>query len=128
MNTVLETAAPSVQVAATPAAKPFASARLAREWKTIEAMFHLYCRHVHGTALCPECRELRDYARLRLERCRFGAEKPTCANCPVHCYQRARREQMKAMMRFAGPRMLWYHPILSLRHWLDGFRKAPALL
>jgi hypothetical protein len=29
-------------------------------------------------------------------------------------------------MRFAGPRMLWTHPILSLRHWLDGFRAAPS--
>jgi hypothetical protein len=30
-------------------------------------------------------------------------------------------------MRYAGPRMLWEHPLLSLRHWLDGFRTAPAL-
>jgi ABC-type sugar transport system permease subunit len=28
---------------------------------------------------------------------------------------------------YAGPRMLWQHPILSVRHWLDGFRKAPAV-
>ena len=54
-------------------------------------------------------------------------EKPTCANCPVHCYQRVRREQVKVVMRYAGPRMLWQHPILSLVHWLDGFRKAPKL-
>ena len=38
-----------------------------------------------------------------------------------------RREQMKTVMRHAGPHMLCRHPILSLRHWLDGFRKAPAL-
>jgi len=30
------------------------------------------------------------------------------------------------VMRYAGPRMVWQHPILSLRHWFDGFRKAPA--
>lgn len=68
-----------------------------------------------------------DYAALRLERCRFGVEKPTCARCPVHCYQRARREQVKRVMRYAGPRMIWRHPLLCLRHWLDGFRRAPAL-
>ena len=62
---------------------------------------------------------------VRLERCRFGPEKPTCANCPVHCYQATRCEQVKAVMRYAGPRMMWEHPIMSLRHWLDGFRKAP---
>jgi hypothetical protein len=30
-------------------------------------------------------------------------------------------------MRYAGPRMLWEHPLLSLRHWLDGFRPVPSL-
>ena len=104
-------------------------ARLAREWKTMSAMVRIYCRghHHHADALCPDCRQFLDYAGVRLERCRFGREKPTCANCPVHCYQRDRREQARVVMRYAGPRMLWKHPVLSLRHWLDGFRPAPAL-
>lgn len=107
----------------------FTNRRLAREWKTIEAMIRCYCQDHHGSedTLCRECQQLRDYAELRLERCRFGAQKPTCANCPVHCYQKVRREQVKAVMRYAGPRMLWRHPILSLVHWLDGNRKAPKL-
>jgi hypothetical protein len=107
----------------------FARKRLARERQTIVAMIGSYCEghHQADTALCPECRQLLDYAAVRLERCRFGAEKPVCAKCPVHCYERFRREQVKTVMRYAGPRMLWQHPILSLRHWLDGFRKAPAL-
>ncbi len=106
----------------------FSAPRLAREWRTIDAMIALYCRHLHGASgtLCVECRDLLDYARLRLERCRFGAEKPTCAKCPVHCYQRDRREQIKAVMRFAGPRMLCAHPILSLRHWLDSLTSLRA--
>jgi hypothetical protein len=42
----------------------------------------------------------------------------------VHCYQRDRREQVKHVMRFAGPRMLWRHPWLSVCHLLDGrFRR-----
>ncbi len=104
-------------------------ARLAREWKTMTAMVRIYCRDHHhpGDGLCGECRQFLDYAGVRLERCRFGAEKPTCANCPVHCYQRDRREQARVVMRYAGPRMLWEHPLMSLRHWLDGFRKAPAV-
>ena len=107
----------------------FADKRLAREWQTLVAMIACYCRahHATGGALCPECQGLADYAAVRLERCRFGPEKPVCAKCPVHCYQPARREQVKAVMRYAGPRMVWQHPILSLRHWLDGFRKAPAV-
>jgi uncharacterized paraquat-inducible protein A len=109
-------------------AAAFTSQRLNREWKTMAVMVKIHCRDHHDStaAPCPECQELLDYARLRLERCRFGAEKPTCARCPVHCYQRTRREQVKTVMRYAGPRMLWEHPIMSLRHWLDGFRKAPA--
>jgi len=107
-------------------ASRFVNPRRAREWKTMTAMIHVYCRGHHDSILCAECQQLLDYAGLRLERCRFGAEKPTCANCPVHCYQRNRREQIKSVMRYAGPRMLWRHPLLSVWHWLDGFRKAPA--
>ncbi len=107
----------------------FASKRLNREWKTMEAMIKIHCRDHHGasTTPCLECQALLDYAGLRLERCRFGQEKPTCANCPVHCYQKARREQVRTVMCYAGPRMVREHPVMSLRHWLDGFRKAPPL-
>lgn len=105
-----------------------ADTRLAREWKTMSAMVRIYCRDHHpGEGLCDECRQFLDYAGVRLERCRFGQEKPTCANCPVHCYQRDRREQARVVMRYAGPRMIWEHPITSLRHWLDGYRKAPQI-
>jgi hypothetical protein len=102
------------------------SRRLEREWQTIERMIGIYCRdhHQHGD-LCTECQSLLDYATVRLDRCQFGAEKPTCAKCPVHCYQKARREQVRVVMRYAGPRMLWEYPLLSLRHWLDGLRSAP---
>jgi hypothetical protein len=102
------------------------SKRLAREWRTIETMVRIFCRDHHEGGLCPECKGLLDYASVRLDRCRFGADKPTCAKCPVHCYQKNRREQVKAVMRYAGPRMLWEHPILSLWHWVDA-RRRPAL-
>jgi hypothetical protein len=109
-----------------PALNSLSDERLAREWRTMQAMIRCFCRGKHGTAkgICAACRELQDYAQLRLERCRFGPEKPTCAKCPVHCYQRSRREEIRDVMRYAGPRMLWEHPILSLRHWLDSFRKT----
>jgi len=92
------------------------------------AMVSIYCldHHEPSGGLCAECRQFLDYAHVRLERCRFGEAKPTCANCPVHCYQRERREQARVIMSHAGPRMLWEHPLLSLRRWLDGFRAAAA--
>lgn len=103
----------------------FANRRLAREWKTVSAMLHIYCRDKHADNLCGDCQELMSYVNLRLDRCRFGEEKPTCARCPVHCYQKDRREQIKAVMRYAGPKMLWEHPILSLGHLLDGWFHRP---
>ena len=101
--------------------------RLDRERRTVEAMIALYCRDIHRTkdGLCPQCAELAAYARKRLEKCPFGADKPTCANCPIHCYQPAIREQMQKVMRHAGPRMLLKHPYLASRHMLDSRRKAP---
>ena len=88
-------------------------------------MIRCYCdaHHQSDRPLCDECQALLDYATMRLERCRFGEAKPTCANCPVHCYQPSRREQVKIVMRHAGPRMLWRHPILAIRHMLDGYEK-----
>jgi len=100
--------------------------RLLRERKTMAAMLRCYCAAHHASAreLCAECQALFDYATVRLERCRFGEDKPTCAKCPVHCYQARRREQVKAVMRYAGRRMLWQHPVLALRHWWDGMRAS----
>jgi len=98
--------------------------RLVRERQTIAAMVGLYCRDHHRppNGLCVACRALLDYAMARLEHCPFGAWKPTCAKCPVHCYQQAMREKVKDVMRYAGPRMLLRHPILSLLHQLDALR------
>jgi hypothetical protein len=105
--------------------------RLAREEKTVAAMIALYCRDHHetpagdGGGLCPDCADLLAYARLRLEKCRYGADKPTCANCETHCYRPAMRERVREVMRYSGPRMLKRHPMLAVAHLVDG-RKAPA--
>lgn len=103
--------------------------RMTREARTIEAMIRIYCRGQHGTraGLCPECTSLQEYAGLRLEKCPYQEEKTTCAKCPVHCYKQTMREQIRAVMRYAGPRMLWRHPVLALLHLLvDSRREATA--
>ena len=126
----------------------YASRRLRREARTLEVMVGMYCRAHHGRArrpsadgqaadghrspgaahrsapLCPECEELLAYARRRLERCPYGAEKPTCARCPTHCYRPDMREQVRAVMRYSGPRMLRSHPYLALAHLVDGRRTS----
>ncbi|MCX6910976.1 MAG: nitrous oxide-stimulated promoter family protein [Verrucomicrobia bacterium] len=104
------------------------SRRFGRERRTVAAMIRLFCNDRHGSSgrLCAECAELWNYVQVRLERCPFQEDKPTCAKCPIHCYQPARRTQIQAVMRYAGPRMLRRHPVLAIRHLLDGTKKAPA--
>jgi hypothetical protein len=103
--------------------------RTQREWKTIEAMIALYCRQRHAASgqLCVECRDLRNYARQRLEKCPYGEAKPTCVKCPIHCYKPACREQVREVMRYAGPRLLLRRPLLTIRHLLDERKAAPEL-
>jgi hypothetical protein len=109
----------------------FATPRIQRELRTVAAMLRITCRDLHGdmsrddAGLCAECAGLLDYARKRLAGCPFGPEKPTCVNCPIHCYGRAQRESMRAVMRHAGPRMLREHPWLAVAHLVDGWRAAP---
>ena len=96
-----------------------------RERRTIDAMVRIYCRDHHGTKrkdMCGECSDLREYAFSRLERCRYQDGKPTCANCPVHCYRPAMRERVRVVMRYSGPRMLLRHPYLAMAHLRDGRR------
>lgn len=102
--------------------------RLARELKTIKAMLRIACRDRHRTAegLCAECAGLFEYASKRLALCPYGAEKPTCANCRIHCYGKRQREQVRETMRYAGPRMMLRHPYLAIMHVVDGRRPAPA--
>lgn len=104
-----------------------ATPRLGRELRTIEAMLRIACHDRHGTAagLCTECRALADYAAKRLALCPYGADKPTCVNCRIHCYGPRQREQVRETMRYAGPRMMLRHPYLAVMHVVDGRRPAP---
>ena len=90
-----------------------------REKRMVSEMIALYCQKIHGTPkglLCPECAELTEYARQRSDKCPFMETKSFCSNCKVHCYKPEMREKIRAVMRFAGPRMMFYHPIAALCH------------
>jgi hypothetical protein len=104
--------------------------RLTREKKTITAMVKIYCRSHHAYpegSLCQDCCEFLLYAEKRLSYCPFAEKKPTCGQCPVHCYKEDMQEKAKEIMRFSGPRMLWRHPIMAIFHFLDGMKKVPNL-
>lgn len=88
------------------------------EKRTVRQMIGIYCRAKHGSGkeLCEDCARLYDYACARLDNCRFGKRKTFCSKCRSHCYKPAMREQIRQVMRYAGPRMLWHDPIAALRH------------
>lgn len=91
-------------------------------------MIRIYCRAHHGPlrktgGLCSRCKELQDYAEVRLAGCPFQENKTTCANCPVHCYKPSMREKIREVMRYSGPRMTYRHPVLALFHLIDGMKK-----
>ncbi len=81
----------------------------------------MHCRAMHGPGAvpCDDCAALLEYAMDRIEACRFADSKPTCARCTVHCYRPTMREQIRAVMRYSGPRMISSHPYLAVRHLLD---------
>lgn len=99
--------------------------RLRRERHTIQVMIEIFCHGHHETRdqLCTNCHDLLNYAMQRIDKCPFQADKPTCARCPVHCYKRDMREKIRAIMRYSGPRMAAYHPILTLFHYMDEITK-----
>lgn len=82
---------------------------------------------LHKLHLCPECERLRAYALARIARCPHMATKTFCSVCPAPCYQAQMREQMRAVMRWAGPRMLLRRPWQALRHaWITLRSKRAA--
>lgn len=99
-----------------------------REKETVSLMIALYCRHHHGgKELCPDCAALDAYARQRSEKCPFMETKTFCSNCRVHCYKADMREKIRAVMRWSGPRMIFHHPVMALRHLIETKREKRRL-
>jgi len=83
-----------------------------KEIQIVSLMIHLYCLH-HDDI---DEKELKDYATLRIQKCPMMETKTFCSRCPIHCYQKQMQEKIKKVMRYSGPRMLFYHPILLIKH------------
>lgn len=91
-----------------------------REKQLVSQMIALYCRKNHGgRTLCPDCAALDAYARQRSDKCPFMETKTFCSNCKVHCYKPEMREKIRKVMRFSGPWMIFYHPIVAIRHVIE---------
>lgn len=101
-----------------------------REKKTVGLMIRIYCHgnhKTHGNELCGECGALTDYANARVDHCPHMATKTFCSNCKTHCYKPEMREQIRRVMRYSGPRIIFYHPVMAVRHLIESKREKKAI-
>lgn len=94
-----------------------------KEKKIVKEMILLYCKKKHKKNLCNECNEVLQYAYKRITNCPFTKEKTFCSNCKSPCYNSKMKEKIKTIMKFSVPRMLFYHPILVIKHLFLNFKK-----
>ena len=126
-----------------------------REKQLVSQMIALYCKDLHRkdlpdasyeasgritkrgslyrgrdlgkVILCEECAELEAYARMRSDKCPFMETKTFCSNCKVHCYKPDMRQKIREVMRYSGPRMIFYHPITAIRHVIESKKEKKRL-
>lgn len=85
-----------------------------REIEIVTLMIHLY--YDHNKELKDEHQELLNYAVDRIKKCPMMESKSFCSQCRIHCYKKEMQEKIKKVMRYSGPRMMFYHPWLSIKH------------
>ena len=104
-----------------------------REKTMVSDMIRVYCKGNHAAydkknrCLCKECQALDDYARMRSDKCPFMETKTFCSNCKVHCYRPEMRESIRAVMVFSGPRMIFHHPLVTVRHMIENKKETRRL-
>lgn len=85
-----------------------------QEKKLITLMIEIYEKR-HGEDLS----SLKEYAYKRIIHCPRKKEKTFCSSCPIHCYAPDYRQQIKMVMKYAGPRMIYKHPIIAIKHMVN---------
>lgn len=100
-----------------------------QEKQVVSLMIKLYCRKKHHSSkgLCEKCERLNEYAGMRSDKCPFMETKTFCSNCKVHCYKPDMREQIREVMRFSGPRMIFSHPVMAIRHVIESKKEKRRL-
>lgn len=68
--------------------------------------------------------KLKEYAFKRIDCCPRKEEKTFCSSCPIHCYQKIYREQIKEVMKYSGKRMLFKQPIITIKHLINTIKYA----
>jgi len=103
-----------------------ASSRIKREKIVVEKTVKLYCkgRHASRICLCNECKDLLSYVKERIDKCIYNENKTVCSKCKLYCYKRSVKEMMKRITKYSSPRMVLWHPIITLRYIIDSYKST----
>lgn len=88
----------------------------AREKAVVALMIKIYAQQ-HDDIVA---NKLLAYVNERIDKCPLMAKKTFCSRCKIHCYQTYYRQQIKKVMRYSGPRLIFYHPLLVIKHMMKG--------
>lgn len=97
--------------------------------KTLFAMGAIYCPAHHADAMrgdrgvCAQCQEVITYSLERTAACPHD-HQGNCKDCEIHCYKPDMRAGIQEIMRYAGPRMTFRHPVLTAYYLKKKLRKA----
>lgn len=98
-----------------------------KEKETVRKMFGLYCQKNHdtpaGKKLCPKCTALLATVMLKMNRCPYGITKPICEKCKIPCFGKKQTKDFLDIMQGSRTKMLLRHPIMAMRHRLNGMRR-----
>ena len=94
--------------------------RTDKDRRTLEAIGRIYCEAHHdgpkdAARLCPTCRQAIEATLARAAACPFGHEG-NCQDCTVHCQRGEAQERIRAIMRYAAPRMAVRHPLMTMEY------------
>ena len=92
--------------------------KIDNEISVIITMIEIYYKNKKHKNLhtITEIEELKHYCKSRVANCPVILEKTFCSSCKIHCYDPNHRALIKKVMKYSGPRMLFYHPILLVKH------------
>lgn len=91
---------------------------ISRKKSIVSLMINLYCKKHHNASNppCNSCNDLIVYSHKKIKNCPIIKANTSCANCNIKCYNQAMQDKIKKVMRYSGPRMIFYHPIVTLKH------------
>ena len=93
--------------------------KIDKEKEIVKFMIKYYCTRNHDEEeICKPCIDLINYAHKKLHNYPFKEEKTSCVKCKIHCYKEEKRKEIRKIMSYVGPRMIYLMPIQYIKHLL----------